>query len=246
MNSWLRRRTRNEKDQIVTKKPQAKDVMPNRTLSEEDEQLLKDMEKQPLGSDNYINPVVPKRRKFVAENYAPGALHELYAGYRNKAQKTSSPSSSSTPGSPSTITAAATPDTFVTVPETPRHHLEGPSADSLLARLQQQQQETSFSTHSSSSASSSVAPSTTDTERANRLAQIMHPELALPGLQDDAVVEEEEEEEEDFYNAMGGQTSPLAENTPELNNPDIPTTYFTRMYAEMEDQIKKSQLHSIK
>ncbi|KAG2226231.1 hypothetical protein INT45_003376 [Circinella minor] len=245
VNSWLRRRTRNEKDQIVTKKPQAKDVMPNRTLSEEDEQLLKEMEKQPLGGDSYINPVVPKRRKFVAESYAPGALHELYAGYRNKAQKTSS---LSTPASPSTITTVATLDASITASEIPQQHLRGLSPESSLTRLQQQQQETSSLTHSSSSASSSITPPTTDSEHANRLARIMHPELALPGLQDDAVVEEEEEEEEeeeDFYDAMEGQASSLAENTPELNNPDIPTTYFTRMYAEMEDQIKKSQLHTI-
>ncbi|KAI7859858.1 hypothetical protein BDC45DRAFT_163342 [Circinella umbellata] len=221
--------------------------MPNRTLSEEDEQLLKEMEKQPLGSDSYINPVVPKRRKFVAESYAPGALHELYAGYRNKTQKTSSASASSTPASPSTITTVATPDTSITASEIPRQHLRRSSPESLLTCLQQQQQETSSLTHSSSSASSSIAPLTTDAEHANRLARIMHPELALPGLQDDAVVgEEEEEEEEDFYNAMEDQTSSLAESTPDLNNPDIPTTYFTRMYAEMEDQIKKSQLHTIK
>ncbi|KAI9255790.1 snRNA-activating protein of 50kDa MW C terminal-domain-containing protein [Phascolomyces articulosus] len=251
VNSWLRRRIRGEQDQIVKKKPQAKDVKPNRTLSEEDERLLQEMEKHPhLGQDNYINPIVPKRRKFVAQHNAPGALQELYAGYQKKARVSNS-QPSTTPGSPSTISTAsayftpfdpATPSTIHS--RSQQQQSSERLTESLVARLEQQQQRQALNTGSSSSSPSST---TADAERANRLTQLMHPELALPGLQGETVIEEDEEEDENQYHSVNesDQASMMAVNPPDLNNPAIPKTHLTRMYMEMEEQIKTSPLHSL-
>ncbi|KAI8140834.1 snRNA-activating protein of 50kDa MW C terminal-domain-containing protein [Fennellomyces sp. T-0311] len=185
--TWTRQRIRTEQDQIVTKKPQAKDVFPNRTLLEEDEKLLQEMEQQgDLGTNRYINPIVPKRRKYVAEMNAPGVLQELYT-----------PSTPSTPTTPQTIFEQT--------------------------KVQNR----------------SLASAFPDPESANRVASILHPELALPGLEN----VDEDDENEAYQSAA---ESVATEGTSgDIMNPAIPKTHLTRVYADMVEKVKNSPLHSV-
>ncbi|KAI9497546.1 snRNA-activating protein of 50kDa MW C terminal-domain-containing protein [Zychaea mexicana] len=222
VNSWLRRRIRTEEDQIVTKKPQAKDVMPNRTLLEEDERLLQEMEKNDdVGNHKYINPIVPKRRKFVAQNNAPGALHELYSNYTTL--------NTQTPYfTPSTTTPTGSLSTSPTVSR----------------QLQQ------LSSNSSSPSSSSTLLDTEGMSRLTRILhpELVLPGLKpqesnSTSFGEANAAEELEEEEDDFHTAVDRDVT--FEQPQDLDNPDIPKTQLTRLYMDMAEQIKTSPLQSL-
>ncbi|KAG0163465.1 hypothetical protein DFQ28_011663 [Apophysomyces sp. BC1034] len=69
-----RKRRLTREGQIVSKKPQAKDVLRNRILDMDDEQSILQMETNDLGPDKYINPCVPKKRQYLAPSRLPAFL----------------------------------------------------------------------------------------------------------------------------------------------------------------------------
>lgn len=96
-------RIRNGGDQFIQRKPQAKDVSPFRTLDTEDERRILNnnnnndsSNSSPEGSQNncnqsrvYINPLVPKKRKYLAESKLP-ALFRQFSATRKDAESSAS------------------------------------------------------------------------------------------------------------------------------------------------------------
>ncbi|KAI8975373.1 hypothetical protein BDF20DRAFT_822137, partial [Mycotypha africana] len=60
-------RARREQDLITFKKPQAKDVVPKRYISDEMAYLYDSLEQVIDKDREYINPLTPKQRKYVAQ-----------------------------------------------------------------------------------------------------------------------------------------------------------------------------------
>lgn len=73
-------------DQLVKRRPQAKDVLPHRTLDAEDEQRVlssfhassTQKSQNPNQPRMYPNPLVPKKRKYLAESKVPTLFRQMY------------------------------------------------------------------------------------------------------------------------------------------------------------------------
>ncbi|KAI9312639.1 snRNA-activating protein of 50kDa MW C terminal-domain-containing protein [Dichotomocladium elegans] len=69
-------RVRVAEDSVIKRKPQAKDVLPNRTLLDQEEETLRDLESE-IGDNMFLNPIVPKRRKYLTDDKIPRLLKEI-------------------------------------------------------------------------------------------------------------------------------------------------------------------------
>ena len=69
-------RVRSFDDQWIGRRPQAKDVLPYRTLQDYDEDLI---QQQDNNDDKslFLNPLVPKRRRYLAQENQPNLLSSL-------------------------------------------------------------------------------------------------------------------------------------------------------------------------
>lgn len=222
-------------DKVINRKPQAKDVLPARTLDENEERTFSEVEKE-LGPDKYLNPVVPKKRKYLATSKLPAFLSSI--GNRNAAD--SQPSSSSSSPAAVNTREKTTPKSqptpvFISQYSSPAaYHVAG----------------TSYSESSNGAtppSSQAYAASSEERDALTVYDNLLYPEIAfLSSLRDmeenDSDGEESDELKDEYEN------TPLAEDTLEegqMAHPEIPVTPLARKYLDMAESIKNSKLHSL-
>ncbi|KAF7724020.1 small nuclear RNA activating complex, polypeptide 3 [Apophysomyces ossiformis] len=224
-----KRRLRRE-GQIVSKKPQAKDVLRNRILDKDDEQTILQMETNDLGPDQYINPCVPKKRQYLAPAKRPTFQISPEQVASSRDTSTSNPSPSSATASQQNIPIRHTPPErmeFTSREQTPtvEHRENGESAIHTVASQQQ--------THTTS-ASNEFTEGDAHRSHTNGNMNPSLQDLALPPSftrsndDDDSQYDSAEDELDDDFQFM--------------EHPDIPRTELMRTFLTVSQAMNSSPL----